>query len=518
LGLTGDCRALVVKKNGTVESLIRDPSRGNSPGGYMGLEPNEIRSYMPEEGDLIVLASDGIFGDWPRQFWADDPEHAGEGDAPEIAKIAGMSPIEAVDYLVKNSRKKDDKTVMVIEPEIVGASSVQTPVVAPVMTSTSIPVFDHRSSVLKAGDIIIDPVQPWLSEKLERYLDKKTPEERDDYLDEIDNRFMKVLGLDVEKATDEDVENAIRDKIENDFLGNASRFKEWAESLDWSEKGAKKSASAAASATPTTSTDPIDPLKLKIVNPFDGKMSGGSSKNKLLDKNAKRRIGVIASGLITGGYMGLGTDLNNKMVALSVPVVMAVSATVLKLKDGYEKLSPRGKRTVQLVGAAAVLAGGAVWAYKSGMFSGRASEHADKIQDRPTTGGSGNSSSSIATSSSVAPSTTGSSSPTTLVPTTSGNTSITSIPVGNRGGSNIFEVARFKASSKPGLVSKIKEMYPDLSTPKANKVATNILDIQIKELESPAATENFSKLVSNGQTAADNMMREEIARQVALVG
>lgn len=171
-----------------------------------------------------------------------------------------------------------------------------------------------------------------------------------------------------------------------------------------------------------------------------------------------------------------------------------------------------------VVGAAAVLAGGAVWAYKSGMFSGRASEHADKIQDRPTTGGSGNSSSSIATSSSVAPSTTGSSSPTTLVPTTSGNTSITSIPVGNRGGSNIFEVARFKASSKPGLVSKIKEMYPDLSTPKANKVATNILDIQIKELESPAATENFSKLVSNGQTAADNMMREEIARQVALVG
>lgn len=638
-GTCGDTRVLVVRAgSGKVESVTKDHSSGSDVYSMLGEDPADTGRAKLRPGDKVIMASDGIFGDCdgvfndpldgplvgPYQFWADDPEHpASDAGAPLIAAIGKMDPVEAVDYLVKNSRKDDDKTVIVIEPKIESARAsdtdrvISTTVLMP-SDPTTVPLPRLRSdvepkpappvggmdpkyydilppppteglspkylhlllpplaevegaeeaseplpedgeddpwtvfkesgaSILRDGEpgtdgndhmspekdgglaneeVIVDPKQPWMSDKLQSILDKLSKEDQEKRLELIDNEFAKLLGLDLETVTNSDLESAIERKINEDFGGSGTRFNAWAQSLAWTEKAPRiaptvttppriDTTSVVVPATPlVVGPDPHAPLSFEVENPYEGKRKKEGSFNKY----ARRQIGVTAVGLATGAYMGFGTNYNKLAVAVSVPVATAASFLALKLKDRFMDLdlSPRAKRGVLFAGGVALLGVAGFVAYKRGIIGGRSSEHANNASS------SGRESSpSVPTSVTTPRSTTIPSTSTTLAPrstTTLPPTSTTLPPVtGGRGGSGAFDSFRFKSSNRPGLVSRIKEMYPDLAPKKVDKVASNILDKQLTELGAPDATTSLNKLASNGSSASNNLMRQEIARQVAAV-
>lgn len=122
----GDTRVFVVRKGG-INSITMDDSDGNYITSTLA-QPGRINRglFQLQKGDIIIVGSDGYFGDTLDQWRTDDPEHT-NGKAGGIANaVIDKSAKEALERLTDpNHRvKKDDATcvVMKYDPEI-GSSS-----------------------------------------------------------------------------------------------------------------------------------------------------------------------------------------------------------------------------------------------------------------------------------------------------------------------------------------------------------------------------------------------------------
>lgn len=106
----GDSR-LYVLKNGRIKQITADEGIGNKLANYCGPYTRGCvqAGYLEDdEWDAFMLCSDGVTGDWKEQRLSDEFI---EG----ILKRA--LPKVACELLVKNSKKDDDKTVIVVQKE-----------------------------------------------------------------------------------------------------------------------------------------------------------------------------------------------------------------------------------------------------------------------------------------------------------------------------------------------------------------------------------------------------------------
>lgn len=127
----GDSRLYIVHKNGEIERLTQDEGEGNMVWNILGLEEGErreVRAHIGlepggptclqaqdvwlQEGDRIILCSDGVTGDKPA-------EDGHPGDAltnEEIGKLVSTRTTEqAAEGLIRAARKMDDRTVIVFD-------------------------------------------------------------------------------------------------------------------------------------------------------------------------------------------------------------------------------------------------------------------------------------------------------------------------------------------------------------------------------------------------------------------
>ncbi len=121
----GDSRLYVIHKNGEVERLTEDEGEGNTIWNILGLEAGErkeVREHIGlqeeasicmqfkdvwlEEGDRIVLCSDGVSGDKEGDMLTNE----------EIGKLASTRTTEqAAEALIRAAKKLDDRTVIVFD-------------------------------------------------------------------------------------------------------------------------------------------------------------------------------------------------------------------------------------------------------------------------------------------------------------------------------------------------------------------------------------------------------------------
>lgn len=121
----GDSRLYIVHKNGTVDLLTKDEGEGNRVWNILGIEKNEraaVRGHLNlpidgptclqaqdiwlEEGDRIVLCSDGVTGDSGSDILSNE----------EIAKLVSTRTTEqAVEALIRAAKKIDDRTAIVFD-------------------------------------------------------------------------------------------------------------------------------------------------------------------------------------------------------------------------------------------------------------------------------------------------------------------------------------------------------------------------------------------------------------------
>lgn len=107
----GDTRLFRYKKyGGSYEALTTDQSDGNivhnslSPG--TGDRLDEYKAYKLSIGDRLMLCSDGITGDWSRQFLS---------DAEFMEAFKKERPQDCAETFYKLSKKDDDKSVVIID-------------------------------------------------------------------------------------------------------------------------------------------------------------------------------------------------------------------------------------------------------------------------------------------------------------------------------------------------------------------------------------------------------------------
>jgi serine/threonine protein phosphatase PrpC len=152
VGAAGDSLGFIVRKNGNVEPMNREETyaravedenleeieaarkegrrpdldeilpiygtyisnslgtSSNGEDGFAGL--NEKHRIVVEDGDVLVLTSDGITGDNDNQRL-----RGGDNEAVirAIARDTDISPLQKAQYLIEAATKKDDRTAIVIE-------------------------------------------------------------------------------------------------------------------------------------------------------------------------------------------------------------------------------------------------------------------------------------------------------------------------------------------------------------------------------------------------------------------
>lgn len=110
VGQVGDTRMFIYnKKTKELRSITEDQSEGNYVLNHFGSEnasKDQILSLVIEDDDRIMICSDGITGDFEDQFLSDE----------EMKRaFQAKTPQECADEFMRISKKKDDKSVLIID-------------------------------------------------------------------------------------------------------------------------------------------------------------------------------------------------------------------------------------------------------------------------------------------------------------------------------------------------------------------------------------------------------------------
>jgi len=263
-------------------------------------------------------------------------------------------------------------------------------------------------------------------------------------------------------------------------------------------------------------------------NTVKSEFNGLSSRNKKVVSGLGAFAGTLAVTETSNALNWPFGGFNNVGAFFSAGVVSAGVVFGGKIKDKVSDWNLYHP-VITKVGLAAVglaTLGIGAYAWNKGWIGGHghgggkggASEHADKV---PTTSGNGSSTTQQVTSTTAAPSTTGGNGSTSSVVSTtaapSGNGTSTTVatvppatPVPGSNGGGSFTLETFTAANKPGMVTKIQELQPGLSTAKANSIADQIMAGQYANVTEHGA--EFTKFISgDNQAAADAMFRYDVS-------
>ena len=127
----GDLRLYVVHRNGAVDLLTQDEGEENTVWNILGLDEDDRRQVREhigidpegpicvqfqdvwlEDGDRVILCSDGVTGDKPEK----DGKPGDLMTAEEIGKLASTRTTDqAADGLIRAAKKIDDRTIIVFD-------------------------------------------------------------------------------------------------------------------------------------------------------------------------------------------------------------------------------------------------------------------------------------------------------------------------------------------------------------------------------------------------------------------
>jgi serine/threonine protein phosphatase PrpC len=102
----GDSRLYVLYK-GRLKQVTADEGLGNILYNYVGIRSQGVNQLGTiENWDRLLMCSDGVTGDWADQLIPDE-------DIERYLSTA-VEPMDAIDAVIKASKKNDDKSIIVV--------------------------------------------------------------------------------------------------------------------------------------------------------------------------------------------------------------------------------------------------------------------------------------------------------------------------------------------------------------------------------------------------------------------